>query len=185
MKEKRVRDLMLALDEYATIGADKTLREALEALEALSQAQLVIQDRHHHRAVLVLDKDGKVLGKLSHWAILRALEPKFLKTDDMASLSRAGLTEEFIASMQQGFSLFTGSLEQLCRYAAQIKAKDAMVPVGESIDENASLTDAIRMLTMKHVQSMLVTRGKQVVGILRLSDVFQEVAETITKSDIV
>jgi CBS domain-containing protein len=125
-----------------------------------------------------------VLGKLSHWAILRALEPKFLKTDDVASLSRAGLTEEFISTMQQGFSMFTGSLEQMCRYAARIKAGDAMVAVGESIDENAPLTDAIRMLTMKHVQSLPVTRGEQVVGILRLSDVFQEVAETITKSDI-
>ena len=182
MKEKRVRDLMLSLDEYATVEADKTIKEALDAL---SQAQLgLTEDRLRHRAVLVLDKDGRVLGKLSHWAILRALEPKFLKTDDVASLSRAGLTEEFIATMQQGFSMFTGSLEQLCRYAAQIKAKDAMVTVGESIDESASLTEAIRMLTMKHVQSLPVTRGEQVVGILRLSDVFQEIAETITKSDI-
>lgn len=183
MEEKRVRDLMVALDEYATVGADQTLREALEAL---SQAQLgLTQDRrHHHRAVLVLDEDGKVLGKLSHWAILRALEPKFLKTDDVASLSRAGLTDDFIAMMQKGFSMFTGSLDQMCRYAARIRAKDAMVSVGETIDENDLLTDAIRMLTMMHVQSLPVTRGEQVVGILRLSDVFQEVAETITKSDI-
>jgi CBS domain-containing protein len=177
MEEKRVRDLMLALDEYATIGADKTIREALEAL---SQSQLgLTQDRHHHRAVLVLDEKGKVLGKLTHWAILRALEPKFLKTDDLASLSRAGLTEEFIATMEEGISMFTGSLEQMCRYAGRIKARDAMVPVGESIDEEAPLTEAIRMLAMTHVQSLPVTRGDQVVGILRLSDVFQEVAATI------
>jgi CBS domain-containing protein len=183
MEQKRVRDLMLSLEEYATIGADKTIREALEAL---SKSQLgLTQDRHQHRAVLVLDQEKKVLGKLSHWAILRALEPKFLKTDDVASLSRAGLTEEFIKTMEQGFNMFTGSLEQMCRYAARLKAKDAMVPVGESIDENASLTDAIRMLTMKHVQSLPVTRGDQVVGILRLSDVFQEVAEIITRSDAV
>ena len=94
MEEKRVRDLMLLLNEYATIQADSSLKEALESL---SQAQLCLEDgRHQHRAVLVLNENGEVVGKLSHWAVLRALEPKLLKTDDIASLARAGLTEEFI-----------------------------------------------------------------------------------------
>ncbi len=177
MEEKRVRDLMLLLNEYATIQADSSLKEALESL---SQAQLCLEDgRHQHRAVLVLNEDGEVVGKLSHWAVLRSLEPKLLKTDDIASLARAGLTDEFIQSMQQSYSVFTSSLEQMCRTAANIRAKDAMVSVGESIDWDAPLTDAIRLLVTKHVQSIPVTRGNQVVGILRLSDVFEEVATII------
>ena len=181
MEEKRVGEVMVSLSEYATIDAEKTIKEALEAL---SKAQLgLTQDRHHHRAVLVLDRDGNVMGKLSHWAILRALERRPLRADDMVSLSRAGLTEEFIESMQDSLSTFTGSLQQMCRYAARIKAKDAMVSVGESIEESATLTEAIRMLVRKHVQSLPVTSGNKVVGILRLSDVFEEVAEAIKKSD--
>lgn len=179
MEEKRVRDLMLALDEYATIGADKSIRESL------SRSQLGLnQDRHHHRAVLVLDKNNKVLGKLTHWAVIRALEPKFLKTDDLVSLSRAGLTEKFIATMEDGFSMFTGSLEQMCRYAAHLRAKDAMVPAGENIDADAPLTEAIRILALTHVQSLPVTSEGQVVGILRLSDVFRAVADIIIRSDV-
>lgn len=177
MKKKRVRDLTLSLEEYATIEADKTIQEALEAL---SKAQLgLTRDRHQHQAVLVLDRDGSVVGKLSHWAVLRALEPKFLKHDDVASLHRAGLTDEFIQSIKETFSLFTGSLEQMCRYAARLKAKDAMVPVGESIDEDAPLTEAIHQMVLKHVQSLPVTRQGAVVGLLRLTDVFEEVAKTI------
>jgi hypothetical protein len=37
MEVKRVRDLMLSLDEYAIVEADQTIKAALEAL---SQAQL-------------------------------------------------------------------------------------------------------------------------------------------------
>ena len=182
MEEKRVRDLMLSLNEYATIGAESTIQEALVAL---TKAQLgLTHDRHQHRAVLVLDQNGNVVGKLSHWAILRSLEPKFLKHDDVASLSRTGLTDEFIQSMQNSFSVFTGSLTQMCRYAARIKAKDAMVPLGESIDEDAPLTEAIRKLVMKHIQSLPVTRDGNVVGILRLTDVFEEVADMIRIDDV-
>jgi predicted transcriptional regulator len=179
-EEKTVGQLMVSLREYATIDAGKTIKEALEAL---SKAQLgLTEDRHHHRAVLVLDRSGNVVGKLSHWAILRALERSPLRTDDVASLSRAGLSEDFIQSMQDSLSAYAGSFRQLCRYAARVKAADAMVPVGESIHESATLTDAIHMLVRKHVQSLPVTRGDRVVGILRLSDVFEEVKESIKES---
>ncbi|MFH1755876.1 MAG: CBS domain-containing protein [Candidatus Latescibacterota bacterium] len=177
MQQKRVRDLMLPLSDYATVQADKTLREALEILRKAQPE--VTPNRYQHRSVLVLDEIGKVIGKLSHWAVLRSLEPRFLKFEDEEALSRAGLTEEFIQSMRQTFSLFTGSLDHMCRAAAKLKARDAMVPVGESIDENMPLTDGIHQMVVKHALSILVTRKGEVVGILRQSDVFQEVADMI------
>lgn len=177
MHQKRVRDLMLPLTGYAVVQADKTLREALEVLREAQQD--VARNRYLHRAILVLEEKGKVIGKLSHWAIIRSLEPRFLKFEDEAALARAGLTEEFIQSMQNTFSLFTGSLEQMCRAAAKIEAREAMVPVGESIDEDMLLTEAIHQMVIRHVQSILVTRNGEVVGILRQSDVFQEVADMI------
>jgi CBS domain-containing protein len=177
MKEKQVKDLMLSLDEYATISADSTIRDALIALD---EAQLGLDDdRHHHRAVLVLDEKGRVAGKLSHWAIMRRLEPKFLKTQDLVRISQAGLTKEFIESLEAQFSGFTNTLALMCAEAAKTKARDAMVPVNESIDEEASIADAVHELVIHHVQSMVVTRDGEVVGILRLSDVFQEVAHLI------
>jgi CBS domain-containing protein len=181
MKEKKVRDLMLSLDEYATVRSDSTIKEALEVL---SIAQLGLDHRRYlHRAVLVLDERSNVIGKLSHWAILWSLEPKYLNYYDEASLARAGLTEDFIKSIRENFSLFAGGLEQQCHATARIKAKDAMVPIGESIAESAPLTEAIHLMVTKHVMSIPVTRRGKVVGILRQSDVFEEVAELIRASN--
>lgn len=177
MEEKKAKDLMLSLDEYATVSQDSTIQEALSALSMAQQG--LTGNRHHHRAVLALNEEGKVVGKLSHWAVLRCLEPQYLNNDDIVSLSRTGLTDELIQSLRDSMSLFSGSVRQMCRDAARLRVRDAMVPVGESIDENAALSEVIHKFVLTHAQSMLVTRANRVVGILRLSDVFEEVARTI------
>ena len=57
-----------------------------------------------------------------------------------------------------------------------------MVPISESIDENESLSVAIHQLVVSHVQSLTVTREGKTIGVLRLSDVFQAVADVIRSS---
>ena len=181
--EKTVRELMLSLAEYATISAEATIKEALIAL---SKAQMgLTYDRHHHRAVLALDDQGRVVGKLTYWSMLRALEPRFFGAQDEETLVRAGLSPEFIDQVLGGSERVykrRPALRALCAEAGRVKVKDAMAPVAESIDEDAPLTDAIRMLVLGHWQSVLVHREGQVVGILRLADVFEEVADLIRSS---
>jgi CBS domain-containing protein len=171
--EKTVRDLMLPLAEYAAVPAEASLREALLSLQ---RAQAGVEGRHRHRAVLVMDANGRVIGKVTHWSFLKSLEPKLLQEGDIAALHRAGLSPEFIQGMVRGLPEPVDSLAGLCRMAARIRAKDAMVPVRESIEEGAPLTEAIRYLVLTHAQSTLVTRDGEVVGILRLTDVFDEMA---------
>ena len=183
MHDKKVKDLMLPLSEYATILGERTIQDALKALD---KAQLgLTNDRHYHRAVLVLDENREVVGKLSHWAILRKLEPKFLNTDDLSALSRANFTADYISDLEESLTGFLGSLQALCKRASRIKAKDAMVPVGESIDENESLVFAIHQFVVSHAQSILVTRKGKIVGTLRLSDAFEEVADIIRSNETV
>jgi CBS domain-containing protein len=177
MEQKRVRDLMLSLDEYATIEGGKTIGEALEVLRRAQQE--LIPGRHFHRAILVLDEKGMVIGKLSQWAILRSLEPTFLKYEDEEALVRSGLSNDFIESMKSTLALFRSNLEQICKAAGTLRARDAMVPIGESISEDALLIDAIHLIVMKHVLSLPVTRQGRVVGILRQSDIFEEVSSII------
>ena len=49
----------------------------------------------------------------------------------------------------------------------------------EYIDEHAALGEAIRRLVAYPYLSLLVTRSDEVVGILRLSDVFAKICDTI------
>jgi len=55
---------------------------------------------------------------------------------------------------------------------------------GEYVEEDASLDVAIHRLVMGHHQSLLVTRGKKIVGILKLTDVFAEIFQTMKACEL-
>ena len=174
-----VRDLMIPLNEYATVSVDATLYDAVIALE---NAQLAFdRNRYLHRALLILDKNGKVVGKVSQLDILRALEPKYGDMDDQIPLTRFGYSRKFISSLLEKFRLWEMPIHEICHKSSGLKvAKFMYVPSeGEYVSQNAPLTEAIHLLVMGHHQSLLVSKKEKIVGVLRLTDVFREVTQII------
>lgn len=178
MKTRKVKDLMVRLEEYATVGEDASLYEAVLALE---EAQKKFrQDRYKHRAILVLDRSRRVVGKLSQLDVIKGLEGGYKKMGDFTGISHTGFSTEFIKSMVDKYDLWQKPLEDICRRSPHIKVRDVMyTPTeGEYVPQEASLDQALHQLVVGHHQSLLVTKdGKEIVGILRLTDVFQEVCE--------
>ena len=179
MKSKQVRDLMVPLSDYATVSEDAALGEAVAALKA-SQAGLD-PGKHPHRAILILDKQHNVVGKISLLSILRALEPKY---DEMLSDKgpwHLGFTRKFQKAMFESLRLWQDPLEQICKKAAGTQVRTFMAaPVeSEMIEIDASLGEAVHQLVIGNHQSLLVTDAGRVVGILRLADVFQAVADAV------
>jgi len=174
VKTYSVKDLMVPLSEYATVTQDATLYEAVLALE---EAQENFEDKHtryRHRAILILDKDGHVVGKLSQLDVLRALEPKYQEMVQGEGLHRFGFAKEFEKSILEEFHLFASPLGDICRKAGEKNVKEFMYTPGKSeyVSEDATLDVAIHQLIIGHHQSLLVTRSKKIVGVLRLTDVF-------------
>jgi CBS domain-containing protein len=179
MEAIKVRDLMVPLDQYVCVSADETLYEAVAKLGE-AQAKCA-SSGYPHRAVLVCDKDGNVIGKLAQLDVLRALEPRYSEISDLKKVSGFGLSAEFMKSMMGRYELWKAPLEDLCRKAAQVRL-EAIVSApleGELIDQNATLDKAVHQMIMGHHQSLLVTSGESIVGILRLTDVFKEVSDRI------
>jgi CBS domain-containing protein len=142
---------------------------------ALEKAQAEFdQTRYRHRAILVLSKKGKVIGKISQLDVLRALEPKYDEILDGRGLHGLGFSKKFLKTMLKDYVLFESPLQDLCRKVADLPVTKVMyAPTeGEYVEEIASLDQAIHQLVIGHHQSLLVTRGEDIVGILRLTDVF-------------
>ncbi|MFO7738355.1 MAG: CBS domain-containing protein [Desulfatiglandaceae bacterium] len=177
MEITTVKDLMVPLEEYVTVSEEATLFEAVMALEK-AQEHLDRKRYHYlHRAVLVYDKNKKIVGKVSQLDALRALEPKYGALHDDESLSRTGFSPQFLKSMLEKYALWDKPLKDVCGKAAKLKVKTFMyAPTeGEYIQESASLEAAMHLLVMGRHQSLLVNRGDDIVGILRLTDVFMEI----------
>jgi CBS domain-containing protein len=178
MGQEKVRDLMVPLEDYATVEQEATLYQAIIALEETQKR--FDQSRDKHRAVLVLDQKRQLIGKLDFLNVLRGLEPKYAEMDDLKEV-RLNFTLDFIQSLIQKYSLWQQPLDDICQKATRIKVKDIMLTPseGEFVSEEASLNEAIHQMVLGRHQSLLVTSGKAVIGILRLSDVFDKIAGLI------
>ena len=181
MDTMTVKDLMIPLEEYATVSQEATLYEAVLALE--KDQEELDKTRYHylHRAILVFDERKKIVGKISQLDVLRALEPKYNEIAAPGSLSRAGFSPNFLKSMLEQYSLLSEPFMEICRKAARLKVKEFMYTLseGEYLEESALLKEAIHRFVMGHHQSLLVKRGGEIIGILRLTDVFKHVFQTM------
>ena len=179
MRMRKVKDLMVPIGEYATVSADANLYTAVVALE---EAQKKFhQDGYKHRAILVYDENKHIVGKLSQLDVIRGVEAGYKKIGELKGLSHSGFSPQFIKSMMESYSLWGEPLDDICRKGAQIKVRDVMYSPseGEYVEENASLAEAIHQLVVGRHQSLLVTRDQEIIGILRLTDVFTEICARV------
>ncbi len=179
MRKKTVKDIMIPLSEFGTIGMEANLYEAALALEKAQKEYE--QGISRHRILLITDKNGCVVGKISQLDILRALEPKDKQLVDSKALSRFGISSEYLKPMVKQCGFWDKPLIDICKNSGELKVKMLVcAPAeGEHVKEDASLTEAIHQLSLEHHQSLLVTRGKEIVGILRQTDMFKEVVQTL------
>jgi CBS domain-containing protein len=177
MKSKTVQEFMVPIEEYATVGKDDTLIDAVMALE---KAQMEFdQTRYRHRAILVLDESNHVIGKISQHDVIKALEPHYQKisSQGQGALNRFGLSDLFIKAAMEEYSFWDKPLQNLCEKAVRQKVKDFMYmpSQGEFVDENATMDEAIHRLVIGEHHSLLITKGNEIIGVLRLVDVFEMV----------
>lgn len=186
MKVIRVKDLMVPLQDYATVQEDALLHEAVQALEEAQKRFLAEakERRYPHRAVLVLNQTGKVVGKLSQLDVLRSLEPKYNDLFDSKATDRtsaSGFSPSFLRNMISSFGLYDRPLMDLCRKAASIKVRDCMYTPSNSefVQAEDTLEVAVHQLIVGQRQSLLVLQGQEIVGVLRLVDVFSQIGNLI------
>ena len=184
MKNYIVKDLMVPISEYATVPEEATLYESVLALEkAQEQFQ---QSQYSHRAVLILDKNQRVVGKLSQMDFLCALEPSDANLDQIRKFKRFGFTRKAVALQQEEYLKNSPPILDVYSKAAQLKVADYMQrpTEGEYVDENASLDMALHQLTAGSNLSLLVTKDADIVGVLRLADVFAAVFHAMKESEL-
>lgn len=184
-----MKDLMVPRNQYASIGPDNTLYEAALALQEVQQIEQSLDPgRYRDRAILVIDEFGKVTGKLSMLNVLGGLLPRYDRVRGHAVSARAaariGSARALIDSLERDAGLWKKPLENLIEKASEVKVHELIRPFGpgELVDEDESLDSAIHKMVNGRYQSLLVTRDGEIVGILRLTDVYEQISERLRAS---
>lgn len=177
MRDRPVREVMIPLAEYATVGPEASLGQVVAALDAAKDQP----GGYRHLSVLVVDAAGAVRGKLSPFSFLKALEPAYLDPEKFTAMGNWGFDEAFIARMLRDQGMFEAPLDHLCAKAARKTAGEILEKqdARQVIDADTGLAVAVHMFLMDRAEHLLVTRAGAVVGVLRLVDVFGEVLDAI------
>jgi CBS-domain-containing membrane protein len=158
-----------------------------EAVLALEKAQEEFDHtKYKHRGVLILNKDQQVIGKLGQLDVLRAFEPKDENPAEINDLRKFGFSTNFVHKLRKQRRMSAAPLRDLCSKASKLRVEDFMQTPseGEFIEHEASLEMAVMQLVSGHHISLLVTRDKEIIGILRMTDVFAAIFHTMKECEI-
>ena len=187
MSDIKLTDLMVSVEDYASVSLGASIREGILALKTAQEREFIDDpERHRDRGVLVTDSNGEIVGKLSMWSIIGCLEPKFDRVRGGAASSKAasrvGSARGVIEGVIRSSHLWQRRLRTIADDTADLRVQDLLRGFRdqELIDESASLERAIHQLVAGHFMSLLVTRRGRIVGILRLVDVFEAVCLMIS-----
>jgi CBS domain-containing protein len=169
MREIRVRELMTPLNQYTTISGEASLKDAFVALEgALRGEQKPDPSYPRDFAVLVVDSNQRVIGRLVVWDVLKGLETQAVSRVDSLA-------------MVDGYGVWSQPLANLATKAHYTKVKNLVKSLDkrEYITEDATLDVALHRLVENRFLSLIVTKERQSVGVLRVVDVFSRVCSMV------
>jgi CBS domain-containing protein len=176
---KKVRDLLVPLSEYATTTVDKTLREAVPALQKLyCQVEEGKCTHAGHRNILVLDHSGELVGILSFRSILAVLIPE-IAGGLTAKLEALGISMAFAEAYSSDLDeALTGFRARVIRNATA-RVQDVMLKVKGTADADADLMEALKLMYRNKITVLPVYEGTKLVGVVRESDLFLTVADIL------
>jgi len=100
----------------------------------------------------------------------------------MEKLSRLSLSTGYIDSMLDHYSLWSGDTIDLCDISKNSICKDIMVPIEQRVDIDESIVQAIHKIVMWQTISLLVTKDDEVVGIIRVAEIYDSIRDYVISS---
>ena len=183
--EKRIRDIMVPIEEYHTIGQEAELRAAMKIVKKDYEDMKAGKIAGFHKTLFVTGESGKIVGKLSMHDFVQGLIPDQAKAPELSRAyysvlsSRALEVEEEIRDFQQRFEWLHSGFLGLIKQAAGKKVKEVMSPVHPVLKEEDTINHAIYAMFKEKVRRPLVVRDGQIVGVVDSIHIFNEFIELV------
>jgi len=161
---KKIKDLMIPLEDYPHIPYWFTLRQAMAIVR---EASIKFEGSFEPRAVLVFDEKYQLMGMLTLRDIIRGLEPKFAKD--------AGIIKADPSLAVLMGDMFGPGMKE----ASQKAVSEVMSPIRVTVNGDDPITKALFLMIQENVGMMPVLLDKKVVGMVRMSELFKEISDVV------
>jgi len=138
-EEKKVKDIMVPIEEYDKIDIDSQLCDALSILKRNYETLKNQGTGSFHKTLFVIDGDDKIVGKLSMYDLIRSLVPEPAKAPEISKAYHAMLSSrslevvEEVSDFQEHFKWLSSTFCELVKQEAHKKVRDVMNPLIESV----------------------------------------------------
>ena len=162
--DQKVKDIMIPLEDYPHIPHWFTLRQAMAIIR---EAAVKCEGAFEPRAMLVFDDKYQLMGILTIRDIITGLEPRVLQ--------EAGLSE-----LNPNLTVFKGDfLGPNLKEHSQRLVSEVMSPIKATVDGNAPIFEPLYPMIKENIGLMPVIRAGKVAGMIRFSDLFNEIAQVV------
>jgi CBS-domain-containing membrane protein len=164
VEQKKVKDLMIPLEDYPHIPCWFTLHQAMAFFR---EAAIKLGGSFEPRAVLVFDEKYQPMGMLALRDIFKGLEPRVMEETGMAEAD-------------PNFAVLMGDLfGPGMREASQKPVREVMSPIKVTVHGQDPIAKAIFLMIQKNVGLLPVIQNSKVAGIVRGSDLFIEITHLV------
>jgi cytidylate kinase/CBS domain-containing protein len=172
-------DLMISFKRYPHINQSVSIKEAVMAITASS---VVLSDGHIivPRYLLVLDDNERLVGVINRRHLLRGLTPQYgsmMKARERLS-SKMGITSGMMSTSLMWDALFGPAAIN----AARRPVSSIMIPASVSVAPDDTLGTVVSVMLQNDINVLPVAKGGKTVGVVLMSEVFDNVAEFIIES---
>ena len=164
--ERRVKEVMVPLSDYTTVGMDATVEDAIAELRRSFSRRTPSDSimETGHRSVLIIGPEGAVRGLLSIKDLMEAVMPAYL------SAPKPVMADSIQYSPMFWRGMFSNAIKDMARQTIS----QMMSPAPSGIDADASLMEAAYLMLKAGERRLLVMESGQVAGVIREQDLFFE-----------
>ncbi len=174
---RRAGDLMIPIDKYPHVLHSVSIHEAVRTIE--NSAIAVGGRTSLPRSLIVFDEEYHPLGIVRRRDILRALEPKFLRTMNIPK--RKQLFEMEVDP--DLVDIAEGRIGKAMIEQGKAPVSEIMKPIVATVDYHDHLTKIIFKMISRDVTMVPVLKENRVVGVVRTVDVFHEISQILDNAE--
>lgn len=172
----KVKDVYISIDDYPNISLDAPIGHAFHMMHH------VIDYQHKYRTILVLDDDDHLKGYLSIRDLIRAVGPDYLNKKRPAVKGNQpfnfdGLGQDLtVLSLiwQEGFTLKMH--DELAKPVSEY-----MTLMEDQVALDDPIAKSLYLMLFHDVLVLPVVEDEQVVGVIRMVDLFERIADSVEK----
>lgn len=171
----KVRDIYIPMKNYPHIPNTATVSEAILLMHG-SQTEA-----HKYRTILVHDQDEHLVGYLSLRDLLRAIGPDYLKKAAPSFKGNQpfqGIPQDFSALSLIWQEGFTGKILE----ESQQTVTNYLTLFEHSVKLDDPFAKCAYLLLVKDINVIPVVEDDKVIGVVRLVDIFENIADHLCKT---